>query len=510
MGKQLWRQWVAVVGLLLCLGVAIADGEAASRRSERRSAADLAKRGSFVVRDPAFDSVLSRSRLPTRARGTTWTIPETKPEVESAMRRIANLGVFRSFALPLPGERGLGIGADSSVPRAVRDSYQRLERDERIAVSWNYSPDITISVLHVGTDFQLTKIRTHEPRRPGTTVTVLDGVAYIEDRSDTLDLPVKRFALPVDENFRLNELRWWEVIRGAVAQADEVQVDVIENGARFRSDRGSIEVTDANRLTRVETQYRTFEISSPSPSERIMRPSWAESPESIPQKWDDVLPIGRPDWLDHVVVVTRTADPPTDAISSGCGMAPYTPIDGIEPLPTGAEFVCQIDLARVPPVLGLPSAGLLQFFVLNEYESGFVRYWANTSGATHDPVAASRLQIHDFVEPTMLTFSPANTASWQTLSDHAPATFRYQRGPDGAPRGLDDADFQLAMAERSVDYVSNDVNMMGGRWDGNGATGPDFTRLLMVSDDTGYFFWHIPKDDLAVGRFDRVVGGWTD
>jgi hypothetical protein len=158
---------------------------------------------------------------------------------------------------------------------------------------------------------------------------------------------------------------------------------------------------------------------------------------------------------------------------------------------------------------------------LRAFDGSRSRSRRRSSGETASEVATRRQVRGHLVhgpatslEPTSLTFTAAQTAtSYDDVRTRAPRSLRFLRGPNGYPlinSVENDPDLVTALTRRGVNYVANDVDLMGGHWDANGATPDGFTRLFMITDDVGYAYWHIPTTDLAAARFDRVVGGWTD
>jgi Domain of unknown function (DUF1963) len=529
MGKRTWVLWSSVVLASTLLGLLFAASQARSvARADRQrriwESRIFVVEGSLDAPGAASQSALIKTLERSEKLSTRQLPQENRPEV---FRQIVDPG----FLPPNAGQRNLLDPIDAqNLPRALRDSLERLESAQHVEVTWN-EPTAKATMQQAEDSFRLTTVSLTNPQAPANVVTVVNSVAYIEDHGEDFSRPVARFQLPVDRNFVLsvNNL-WWKALATSYRNRN-FQISAIPGGAAIADTKAFTNhvpirytVADGSHLTSFETtslQNQTSKVTYEfAPSVRwksIDAPTWAATSIRIPMTWDEALPPGKPDWTEPVVLVTQVRHSSRSVGSSQCGSPPFTPDpfpSEVPTLPVGAAFRCQINLADVPSTIGLPVRGLLQFFTVNEYESGFVRYFPEITASTHNNTRALNISIDEAIQPTSLTFTSAETANGsQAVRNNAPRTRRFLRHPNGFPLANwleSDPDLVGALAKRGVNYAANDVDMMGGQWGANGATPEGYTRLFMISDDVGYAYWHIPTADLATARFDRVVGGWTD
>jgi hypothetical protein len=532
MGKRSWLFWSSVVLASTLLSLILAGVRARSlARAEQQRNTRLSRvaipwglsEQEDLTREITVSNRLSQLRTSSRVVTPDTTIE--MPEVSS---------LYPGFLPPDAGERDLlNPYAARDLPRGLRDSLKRLESAKRIEVTWS-EPRAKATLQQAEGSFRLTTVSLTDPTAPANVITVVENVAYIEDHGDAFSLPVARFQLPVDRNFILSVSNvWWKAL-AASYRYKTFRVSVIPGGAaiteintgtgrkptRYTVADGSyltsFEISDPSDISNQRSKI-TYEFATSVRWKSIEAPAWAATPTRAPMTWDEALPQGEPGWIVPVVLVTKV-DPTSGRVEgSQCGSPPFTPNplpNGVPTLPTGVVFRCQINLADVPSTIGFPSSGLLQFFTADDYTSSYVRHLREIDASTHSVTQAIDIPIEQAIQPTALAFVAAHTAdSWVNIQENAPRPLRYLRHPSGYPlwNSIEsDPDFLSAMARRGVNYVANDVNLMGGRWDANGATPEGYTRLFMIPDDVGYAYWHIPTADLATGRFDRVVGGWTD
>jgi hypothetical protein len=508
MGQRAWRLWIQAILASTILGLLFAI----PYRFDRNRIAAAKDVFSQQAREKSLDRIIDIRALPAR---------EPNP-IELKKYQ------WPSFVPPQAGDRQIvdGFGLPDA-PRALRESIEFLNATDRVEVTWR-DGESQLTLLQIGSAFRLTTVSSNEPHAPGNSVTVIDGTAFVEDRGVDFEQPLAHFTVPVDDFFLQVGRSWWFELRN-VRSIAEFNTVAVHGGAVFtevdegRSDRpeslSRFVVTDDNRLTSFRVHEMNFELAIPAGATSLNVPGWARTFKNPPMTWDETLPRRRPDWIEPVVSVSKVPDPatPSDPLASHCGFVPFTPSElptGMSPLPAGAAFRCQVNLTDVPRSLGLPSQGLLQFFTVNEFASGIVRYFPDPVAGRHEATLAAAVPISKFVDRVGLRFAAAETARWRDLLSQTPRSLRFRRGPDGMPLIYaidDDPELIDALAKRGVtDYVVNSENMMGGHWDANGGTDKDQTRLFMIGDDVGYAYWYIPTTDIAVPRFDRVTGGWTD
>jgi Domain of unknown function (DUF1963) len=354
-------------------------------------------------------------------------------------------------------------------------------------------------LIKVGSRLQLTLTAQVSAESVQNIITVIDDTAYIEDHGYHFDKPLVRFKLPVTDTFSFDVGHHWEE---DLLLASAEQLTITENGLLK-----TYTVTDSSLTT------FTYNFSFRD-EHSVSIPSWSNQPDDIASTWDDELPSGRPDWLDAVAKVSIDPETPSAIDGSQCGASPFVPSmlpSGIGALPVGAVFVCQVNLSDVPGELGLPKKGLLQFFIVNEFESGFVRHFPAPLSLDHNLVAAARISIDETKPKGTLRFRLSYTSDELAIEQHAPRSQRFQKARSYSVHyGESGSQFVRALAVRGMGFTPNDVNMMGGHWTANGATEAGYSRLFMIGDDVGYSYWHIPTGDTAGARFDRVLGGWTD
>jgi Domain of unknown function (DUF1963) len=529
MGKRTWLLWSSVVLTSTLLGLLFAASHARSlaMAEQRRKMWDhriLVGGSPLDASNVAIERALIRALGRSNELSTGQTLPQIPTEV---FRQIAQPG----FLPPEAGQRNLLDSIDAiDLPRALRDSLERLESAKRIEVSWN-EQTARATLQQTDDSFRLTTISLKDPKAPANVVTVVDKVAYIEDHGEDFSLPRARFQLPVDRDFVLSVNNvWWKAL-GTSYRNRRFQVSAIPGGAAIVETKAITNhepirytVADGSYLTSFATTSLPYQISKVTYEfatsfrwKSIDPPSWAPASTRVPMTWDEILPQEKPDWIEPVVRVKQVKQSSDNVLGSQCGSTPFTPETlpaGMQLLPTGAAFRCQINLADVPQIIGLPASGLLEFFTVNEFESGFVRYFPEIDASAHNDTRALNISIDKTFEPTSLSFTAAETTkSFEDVREKAPRSLRFLRGPNGYPlinSVESDPDLVTALTRRGVNYVANAANTMGGHWDANGATPPGYTRLFMITDDVGYAYWHIPSADLAAARFDRVVGGWTD
>jgi Domain of unknown function (DUF1963) len=528
MGKRTWLLWSSVVLMSTLLGLLFAASHARSLTQEEQWRRRLTS--SFYVGTSPLDATNEAAeQVLMNALGRSNEL-ETSQPLQQIPTEVLRQIVAPGFLPPNAGQRDLldPIGAPD-LPRALRDSLERLDSAKRIEVTWN-EQTARATLQQTKDSFRLTTVSLKDPKAPVNVVTVVDRVAYIEDHGEDFSLPLARFQLPVGSDFGLpvNNL-WWKDLRTSHRHRS-FRISAISGGAAIVETKTITDHTEpiryivdnGRRLTSFQTsQYDTnkltYEFATSIQWKSIDPPTWATAPKNVPMKWDEVLPQGRPEWIEPVVRVTQTRQTKDNVLGSRCGSPPFTSEvlpAGMPKLPAGAEFRCQINLADVPSTIGLPKSGLLQFFTVNEFESGLVRYFPKIDASAHNNTRALNISIDDSIRPTTLEFTAVETAkNYGEARAKAPRSLRFLRDQYGSPlinSFESDPEFVTALAKRGVNYVANDVDMMGGRWDANGATPDGFTRLFMITDDVGYAYWHIPAADLAAARFDRVVGGWTD
>jgi Domain of unknown function (DUF1963) len=518
MGKRMWLLWSSGVLTSTLLGLLMAVAHVRDVAQAEKQRAKWPQGVRFV--DTSFmDQQRRSSEVFSEQMAKQWT-----PE-------ISNQILHPGFFPPAAGNRELADPYDTrDLPRTLRDSLERLEAAKRVEVSWN-EPTAKATLQQTDDSFRLTLVSLKNPQASANVVTVANKVAYIEDHGEDFSLPLARFRLPNDGDLVLPvKNQWWKKLATSY-QDRSFRLSALPGGAAItefdaESSQQPIRytVSDGNFLKSFETENLphqigkvTYQFSTSVQWKSIEVPTWASASTGIPMTWDEILPQGKPDWTEPVVRITQVKQSSDNILGSQCGSPPFTPEtlpSGKQTLPTGAAFRCQINLADVPQTIGLPASGLLQFFTVNEFESGFVRYFPEIDASTHNATRALNVAIDEMLEPTSLSFTAAQTAtSYDDVRTRAPRSLRFLRGPNGYPlinSVENDPDLVTALTRRGVNYVANDVDLMGGHWDANGATPDGFTRLFMITDDVGYAYWHIPTTDLAAARFDRVVGGWTD
>ena len=435
-----------------------------------------------------------------------------------------------------PGTRDLaGAAAWTGVPKPLSAAIVRLETAERLRVRYSAinraAVDVLVTLTQVGQSYELITVAANDPTGPTNIVTVVDGVAYIEDVGQRFDRARQRFRINLHENFDPNVSgRWWDM-----SWINDASIEWIANRGPEPSEmtfvasregedtRRSFVVTADGWLRTSSRRWGSTTIEQVKDAVTVGVPEWAAGHEDpLPTTWRQALADDPTlvKLLDRVVQVDHqplSSGDDAGPLESQCGSPPYTPsrrLAGVAPLPEGTLFRCQINLADLPARSGLPTTGLLQFY-LNDFE-GFARYVARPVIADHDPAAAAALLEEDWTdsgstdgrwfESARLRFTEGYTSSDDAILASGPRRWRYTREYLPSPN----VELEDALAPLGIRFMENDVDMMGGRWLANGRTPDGFVRLLMVGDDVGYSYWHIPEQDLAVGRFDRVEGGWTD
>jgi hypothetical protein len=378
----------------------------------------------------------------------------------------------------------------------LKQAVQHALSADRIQVTWN-EPGSHATLIKVGSRSQLTLTALTVPNVQNV-ITVVNNIAYIEDHGYRLNKQLARFVVPVNDTFSFDIRHHWE---DDLIAASADQLSITSDGLLK-----TYTVTDSTLTT------FTYEFLF-SNNHSISIPSWSNRPDDIALTWDDELPSGRPDWLEPIAKISIHPQLRSAIDGSQCGAPPFVPTElppEMDALPIGAEFVCQVNLADVPRELGLPTKGLLQFFIVNEFESGFVRYFPAPLSATQNLVAATQIPISPKANGA-LQFGLFYTADNLDIAQRAPRSERFEKAPTYSAQYREPgSEFISALALRGSAFTANDVHMMGGHWDANGETEPGYTRLFMIGDDVGYSYWHIPTSDISTARFDRVVGGWTD
>lgn len=256
-----------------------------------------------------------------------------------------------------------------------------------------------------------------------------------------------------------------------------------------------------------------------SPAVRAVRPGEPNelaSPAATTVDWTAMLDANAgflASLETHIGVDRITGVKPQSLLASHCRSEPYMPATMV--LPAGAVFLCQVNLADVPRgvIADLPERGLLQFFSLPDF-GGHVRFVDLDlhDGADHDRnLAAAAIGAPDdaFLDPELLTFKRV----YEMPSNHP-----FLGALGRAQRYLGDlavyspylAGLPEALAARGIVVADLSEDSMGLARSGNGETPKGFTNLLTIDDNVGYYYWHIPSEDLAVKRFDRAEGSWTD
>lgn len=518
MGRAAWRRWIVtmcaaiVIAALVGTSYRIVEDRRAAKeaRDERRAARDFddyIEQGLKLSIDPTEPDVVLRTQIePT---------PTTQPP---------------GFTPPLAGHREI-VDSDGlrHIPRELRESLEFLETTDRVQVTWKQG-STGVRLLQIGSSFRFQTTSLDHPERLGNTVTVVGETAYIEDRGVRFQRPVARFTVPANDLQAAAYLSgWWAPLRQAVSSIAEfdttafrggivfTEVDTVPSSDDQERRLSQYIVKSGNQLTSFRAYGFRYEISIPSKNAELSAPSWSLNFTSPPMSWEDSIPKGHPKWVTPVISVTQvpTSTPPDDPLASQCGFTPFVPRElpsGMAPLPNGAAFRCQVNLDDVPASIGLPEHGLLQFFIVNVYESGLVRYFPDPAVAEHDPNLAASIPLDEWSNKVALRFAAAHTAPNFVIESFKPRSFSYRKGLGGSPGfERDQADLARALAERGVaNFVPGFLDMMGGHWDdeGNDSDEKD-TLLFMNTDDYGYAFWHIPTADLQAARFDRVDGGWN-
>jgi hypothetical protein len=482
----------------------------------------------------AIDRVMSSSREIGSAVQRAMPAPIDPAIVrESAAAELSLAG-----GVAPAGERGLDAAFDwEDTPDRLRTAIARLDSIERLRVRIETSSsdgvEVEATLTQVGSSYELVSVAADDPNGPRNVVTVVGDTAYIEDVGEHFDLEPARFRIQLDEQFTPGlDVEWWRsiVVADSPAEWDLATIPSPEQTEYIGFvpsgfDPARFVVTTEGWLGAFEQDDRRLVFDEPGEIE-IDVPAWASGPDdAVAATWDEVL-AADPALVDSLDRVIQVAQVPPDGngvdagpLDSQCGSPPYTPAelpDGVPALPDGAIFRCQIDLADLRDTAalpGLPTTGLLQLFLV-EFD-GVARYVAEPDLDDHDPEAALALVEDDSPEIGWdgrsfgggpLLFAAAYTSSDDAIYDAAPRPMRYRR----RRRPYPDVELRDALAHLGIRYLDNDLNMMGGTWSGNGETPTGFERLLTIGDDIGYSYWHIPVADRATGRFERVIGGWTD